>query len=165
MSESNKENILRVVRGSFKKFTMLKQNVRNDTIYDLMQFNILDRAKINMHLAKCKWKERSGYDMEITTEEIIPLQSKKPRLLPKELSEVINLMTAKCPKCTKAWCNPTHMASAHSISIPSYKEIIAEVEKRITVIQKSKWERKRALQYLGSFITPYIDDIKKHLND
>ena len=55
---TNKEKVQQTLRYTFKKFTLLKKNISNDIINDLMQFDIDERAKYNMQVTKQKWEKR-----------------------------------------------------------------------------------------------------------
>ena len=58
ISRCNKAKVELVLRYSFKKFTLLKKNVSNEIVQDLLQFDIEERSADNVEVAKQKWEAR-----------------------------------------------------------------------------------------------------------
>ncbi len=129
-SVSNRSKVERALRVTFKKFTQLKNNIKDKIVNDLMKFDINARAEMNLNLAREKWESR--------------VQNRKVRhpnirerwkrtimilLIPREVQEILNLMTALCPKCPQKVCSPEHLKASHQLWLPTYKEIMPEVEK------------------------------------
>lgn len=165
-SHINKEMVDRALRMTFKKFTMLKKNVSTAIIDDLMRFNINNRADRNMEATKTKWETRMGQLMYVRAPESQQEQFKEektPRLLPKELQEVLNLSTALCPRCSGEVCSHSHMKEEHCIIIPEYKSMILEIERRTKDAKDAKLKRHFGLEHVASFLTIHIDALKKHL--
>jgi hypothetical protein len=55
------------------------------------------------------------------------------------------------------------MLEAHNIVVPQYEDIIEEIERRTGQTKEYKLSRQHALDHVGSFLTIYIDILKKHL--
>ena len=86
------------------------------------------------------------------------------RILPAELQEYLNMMTAKCPKCPGEICKDYHLEEKHNIMIPNYGTVMREIETRTEEAKIQRLSRKDALQHVGSFIKPYIVTLHEHLN-
>jgi hypothetical protein len=168
-SKTNKKNVIVALRQTFKNFTLIKKNMNNSIIDDLMQFNIEDRAKINMISTKIKWQKRLGKQIYPDVDPAILEQleekekKRKRRVLPIELQKLINLCVAKCPICRKR-CNQEHMKRIHNISIPNYDELIDMIEKRSEEAKRFKYSRKQTLKHVGDFINIYINSMKNFLS-
>lgn len=164
-SPSNKEMVRRALRQTFKKFAMLKKNIKSEIIEDLMRFDIDDRANRNMTSTKRKWAYRTGEDIQES--DVEEPEERKYRILPKELQELLNLMTAQCPKCVKGTytvCNVNHMRETHQIILPTYGHIIEEIERRSEAAKAQGLSRRSALEHVSSFLTVHIVRMKKHLD-
>jgi hypothetical protein len=163
-SPTNKEKVLQSIRMSFKRFLLLKKNIKNEFVTDLCNFNFEERATYNMIITKRKWEDRVGKKLYV--EEEMPEQ-KPPqhrRILPIELQEYLNLMTAKCPQCLGQICKEKHMREQHNINIPTYETVIREIERRTDDSRINKLSRKESLEHIGSFIKLHIDTLILHLN-
>ena len=163
-SKSGSALIKRSLRMTFKKFLMLKKNVKNEIVEDLMQFDIMERSNINMYNIKKKWEQRVGKQLYIPEDAPPKPPQKKQRILPKELQEILNLMTAKCPGCKEEVCKPYHLEDAHKIIVPDYPQIIEEIERRTKEAKDYHLSRAEAVEHTGSFLSVYIESIKKHLD-
>ena len=165
-SATNKEKVQIALRGTFKKFTLLKKNVSTDVINDIMNFDIDERAIHNMEITKTKWEKRVGKKLYIRSEtdhQETHEKVKTPRILPKELVDILNIMTACCPSCNGEVCKPVHMLNAHQIFIPTYKQIMSEIERRTQDCINYKLSREESLEHVSSFINVYIHIISQHL--
>ena len=167
-SITNKDKVLLLLRKTFRKFTLIGKNVENAILDDLMGFNLEDRADWNTIQAKKRWEKRLGkklYPAE-NEEEVMKLKErimkKTHRLLPHQLQEFLNLQTSKCPLCP-LFCSKVHLEE-HGIEIPSYDEIIRDVENKTLEAKKEKLSRNKTLDRLGKFIEIYNEKIKGHLN-
>ena len=167
---TNKEKVQQTLRYTFKKFTLLKKNISNDIINDLMQFDIDERAKYNMQVTKQKWEKRINgqqYVEESSTNAVrdeTQETQRKIRVLPKELQTILNLQLAKCSKCPPTQiCSKKHLEEHHQILIPAYKELITNIEEKTKEAKANKLSRKRTLDYVGRFITIYINRITQFL--
>jgi hypothetical protein len=171
-SQSNKEKVEVAIRETFRNFTLLKKNTKKEILHDLMQFDIEERAALNVIVAKRKWETRMGkqlYVKEVSpnTEEELRLKNsnKKKRILPGELRLLLNLTRAKCPKCkSDTMCSKQHMEDQHQIDIPTYEELIDMVEKKTEEAKSRKLSRGKTLDYIGSFIKIYIDRMTQFLD-
>lgn len=60
---TNREQVNIALRDTFRKFTLLKK-IKNEVLHDLMQFDINERAALNMVVTKRKWKRKELYEKE-----------------------------------------------------------------------------------------------------
>lgn len=162
-SQSSKNQVLLALKGSFKKLIMLKKNTKDEYIEDLMPFNLEYRANTNMVVTKKKWETRVGKQF-YSTEDVPDRLEMKRRILPTELSEILNLMTARCPLCPKNTCKPSHLREMHNLIIPDYNSIMNEIERRTVDSKESRLSHRTSLEHVGSFLKLYIDRIKAFLN-
>jgi len=99
-------------------------------------------------------------------EELLKLKErimrKTPRLLPLQLQEFLNLQTSKCPVCPE-FCSKSHL-EGHGLKVPSYKEVMREIDNKTLEAKKSKLPRNKSLEELGKFVDIYSNRIKDHLN-
>jgi hypothetical protein len=171
-SHCNREKIEIALRETFRNFTLLKKNIKKEVLHDLMQFDIEDRASLNMLVANRKWENRMGKKLYVeavspyTEEELrMKLANRKRRILPKELRELLNLLIAECPKCRKnIRCSKQHMEDEHQILIPAYGELIEAVEEKTEEAKARRLSRGETLEDIGSFIRIYIDRMKRFLD-
>ncbi len=181
-SKTNQNRVENLLRYTFRKFTILKKNVPRKIIDDLMQFNIEGRAHHNLKVAREKWEERSKKQMNLDFLErsnCTANQECEERILPRELRILINLQTAKCPNCTNSnyrICSQNHLAEEHGISIPSYENLITEIELRTKrVLERRKKEKRREnykikttrseeISYISSFLIDHIEKLQVFLS-
>jgi len=169
-SKTQQAKVECLLRGTFKKLTLLKKNVSNEIIGDLMQFELENRCKLNLINAQEKWEARVKKKMytENDSKFIQALKDRNrkrsPRILPRQLQELLNITTAKCPMCRGRVCSAEHMEIIHNIKIPEYAEMIAEVEERTKMAKSLKYTRKEALGYIGEFFSPFLNSMHEFLN-
>ena len=162
--KANKEQVQQVLRHTFRRFTLLKKNISNEVIHDLMQFDINERANQNMAATKHKWEVRMGRELYVKDEPILST-SKTRRILAKELQQILNLLAAKCPVCQQSRsCSKEHMEHTHQILIPTYKEMIETIERKTGEAKDNKLSRKHTMEYIGNFIKIYIDRMNQFLS-
>ena len=83
---------------------------------------------------------------------------------PKNYKTILNLQLAKCSKCSPTQiCSKKHLEEHHQILIPAYKELITNIEEKTKEAKANKLSRKRTLDYVGRFITIYINRITQFL--
>ena len=164
-SKSNKGKIELAVRFRFKKFMLLKKDTNNDIIHDLIQFNIEERSATNTETAKQKWEAglaRTYYTAELTVDPSERPRERKRRLIPKELQQILNLMTAKYTKCEGTrTCSKQHLEQQHQIIVPTYTGLIKSIETKIEEDENSRLSKVRTAKHVGSFIGIYIERIRQ----
>ena len=166
-SKTNKGKIELALIFTFKKFMLLKKNTNNDIIHDLMQFNVEERSATDTEIAKQKWEAglaRTYYTAELRVDPSERPQERKRRFLPKELQQILNLMTAKCTKCEGTrFCSKQHLELQHQIIVPTYMELIKSIETKTEEAKNSRLSKARAVEHVGSFIRIYIERIRQLL--
>ncbi len=168
---TNRKQIEITLRDTFRQFTMVKK-VKNEILHDLIQFDIEERAALNVIVAKRKWETRLGRkiyveEVNTNTEEELRMKNsqRKKRILPKELRLLLNLMVAKCPKCERnVRCSKEHMETHHQVLIPPYEELIETVERKTGVAREKKLSRRQTVKHVSNFINIYIDRMNHFLN-
>ncbi len=59
--KTNKEKIHRLIRKTFRKFTLIKKNVSNKVIFKLMDFDFEERVHKVMQITRTKWDARKNH--------------------------------------------------------------------------------------------------------
>ena len=129
-----------------------------------MDFNICERANQVIEEAKKKWERRIGRKIyvEIPGDKVERLE-RRPRLLPKEFQELLNIQLARCPKC-RIPCSSSHMSEVHQIYIPCYEDIIKEIEDRFEETKRRKLSRNSSIHYIKNFVSIYLNRMKSFLD-
>jgi len=163
-----KDKVEAALRHTFRRFTLLKRNVKNEILHDLMQFDIDERAQHNLKVARIKWDRRLGVPKEQKINNVeSTILSQRKRILPRLLRELINLHAAKCPHCTGTHyvrCSREHMKDEHQINIPCYEDIMYEIEARTIDTIDRKLPRKEGLEYVGSFLKEHVVKLSSFLS-
>ena len=126
-SKSNKKLILGTIRTTFRKMTLISTRVENAVIEKFMNYDFIGRCNESVRKAKQKWEQRMGRSVQ--DHQIgIPNQGrgteeKTKNLMPKELVEYTNLLTAKCTKCPQTIIRTTHLEQKHNIKVPNAIEL------------------------------------------
>ena len=127
ISESNQKGLLRTMRMSFKRMTLLASRVENEIIEKFIDYDFVGRCSDAVAKALRKWEQRTGQislsDEKADKRESSIGERKKKNLMPKELVEYANLLTAKCTKCPGKIMRVSHLSKDHSIIIPDVREL------------------------------------------
>ena len=131
-----------------------------------MQFDIDERAKHNMQVTKQKWEtriNRQQYVEESSANADGDELKERLEYSPKNYkqSSIYNSQCSKCPPTQI--CSKKHLEEHHQILIPAYKELITTIEEKTKEAKANKLSRKRTLDYVGRFITIYINRITQFL--
>jgi len=161
--KSNKEKILRLIRKTFKAFTLLKKNVDNSTVETLMGYDYEKRAEIIHKTARLKWEARKTRDFSQLPEKLeeIELLAKGERktsgkvLYPKEVQELFNLKTAICPRCGVP-CSSEHMFKIHQTYIPDNYTVLDQCKVISEDGFESKLSRKSIFGNVLRYVEPFI---------
>jgi len=156
---SNRERVLGLLRGTFKKFTLLCRNVKNSTTDLLMDFDFEKRASQVAELCRSKWRSRKLCEVPI-----LPYQGCSVRkhsvAWPKELQILLNLKSAMCPGCNTP-CGEYHMLS-HNTFIPSDTFLISKI---ISISKENHREgRNFVLKSTNEYLKPFINILRMHRN-
>ena len=176
-SKTNLEAVLCAVRNTFRRMTLLKKNVEIGTINTFIRYDFLEKSTEAVEKARAKWRYRTNR-RKLTLEEEIRMEEeektrsmktikKEKNLMPKELVEYTNLLTAKCTKCKGGIIRTSHLLSKHAIDVPEPSELWTILQKM--VIQKwvrtSRNERKQVIlrketiALRAEFIQNYIETV------
>ena len=154
-AESNKQKTLRLLRKTFKDFTLLKKNVDNVSLDKLMDYDFEQRASESQIIATIKWEARKNHSVPRINPEFKKRKRKndmgKKVLYPKEIQEYLNIKTAKCPACNIP-CSSMHMLEAHNVYTPTNESILNEC---VTLSNAGFKSRKTRGNILGD-IADYI---------
>ena len=165
-SESNKLSLIRVARMSFKKMTLLAQNVRNRIIEKFSGKDFITQAKISVEKAKANWARRSKKLNHPYTGKN-SMESRQKNLMPKELVNYTNLLTAKCKLCEGKIANVTHLHDNHQISLPEpedlwddLNEVLVNRENNKGFQEKTQVDRKETIKRRALIVQSYITQIQ-----
>ena len=167
--ESNRERVTRLLRKSFKSFTLLGKNVDNKTVEGLMSLDFNERAIGLQRVARAKWEARKSRTFGCVLEEERKSCSesegsgKSPRVLyPKEIQVFFNLKTALCPKCGVP-CSSRHLLDVHRIYVPDNMAVLERCRLMSTEGFEQKLGRKDILENIINYIEPFSVYIKKFI--
>ena len=152
------------VRQTFKKFCLFKKNIDNETIEQLMDYNLHERAGKVVQTTDIKWNARLQHKAPNPNE----YPKEKPekntiKWLPKELVEFINIKTALCKDCNTP-CNSDHLAEAHNTQVPTNNEILEIIRKKSEEIKDQRGLKKsETLKLIGECIKPHIELVRTFL--
>ena len=146
---SDKDVVLRSIRKTYKKFTMLKKNVSNGVINTLMNFDFKNRVRNVLMPTKCKWEARKSHT--------IPTY---PQRLPSPthpFDQLLNLSTALCPRClSKVACSSSHMVNQHNVYIIDHDMIFKKIQGfRSCVMENGRGRSKKVLNLGGDYLSFY----------
>jgi len=166
-AKSNQEKANRVMKYTFKRFTLLTKNTPDRIIYLLARFNLQDRAKYVCNRDENKWKDRLSLDKH-QEPEVIASFPKFNAIFPKELQTFINLSRSLCKTHKFAILNPSHLCSHHGIEMPSYEDIIWNLESMVvykTILKgdKSKHvvDKTSSLSVARSYLNKLINGLRQ----
>ena len=133
-SRSNKLNLERLLRSSFKNFTGLGKTVDTKLIEDLMGYNLYKRSQHMHYISEKKWESRlkgekynpiEDHNKELACPTKI---TNKCKYFSKLMIKYINIQTALCPKCKEInilkRCTSDHLSTTHNIKTDSIYTII-----------------------------------------
>ena len=154
------------VRWSFKKFCLLKRNIDNKTIEELMDFNFNERVTQVVRTTKIKWELRIQGKIPVKEDfPKYPANIKKQVWYPMEFAELLNIKTALCKEC-KVPCNSNHLLQHHNIQVPENQELMQIMKEKSEELNKDKGKQKRELlRELGNLMKREIDKITPLLQD
>jgi len=163
---SNRNEVFRIMRKSFKGFTLLKRNIDDITVETMMNYDFEQRAIDVQNIARIKWEARKRHstpDFKFTTKKTSVRDTKKDGKVfyPKEIQEFLNLLTA--PIC-KIRCSARHMLEFHNIFTPTHEATLSKCKEFTNEGTKLKLGRKEIMMSITRYIKPFIDCIKLFLN-
>ena len=122
---SNKEALMLTLRVTFRKLTMLTRNVGVEIINKFIGYDFVKESMRAIEVAKYKWINKDPDFQEIRwiefkdkMKDLEAQEEKKKNLMPKELVEYTNLLTAKCTKCKEMISKASHLLNVHNIEVP-----------------------------------------------
>jgi hypothetical protein len=180
-SVSNKEALLCTARNTFRRMTLLAKNVEVDTINKFMRYDFIQHSSDAVRKARRKWnirvkRENLSLEEEIKFEEEEKKEGKSKKkeknLMPKELVDFTNLLTAKCTKCKGKIARASHFLNDHGLDIPEpivmwtkLEEMTIHRIRRIRGKKKKLVNRKETIKKRGSYVQNYINQIVNLLSD
>lgn len=176
-SRSNKRNLLNLVRSTFRKMTLLSNRVEIAIIDKFMGYDIEEHCKNAVKKAKDKWERRMGRstpDCEgIEKEHNNHIRKEKgiKNLMPKELIDYANILTAKCTKCENTIARISHLRAVHNLVIPDVIELWDQL-KNVNIKEKkfrngvaiAVINRKKTIAKRTEIAKKYYDSITELLN-
>jgi len=172
-SKSNKESLLCVTRTTFRRMTLLSKRVENKIIEKFINYDFLENCRKAARTAKSKWEKRAGKETDEENKESNHTKPKSKNMMPKELVEYANLLTARCPNCPGKMIRTQHLKQNHNIYIPEATELwdeLSKLEKNQVRYNKNKGEwktricRKETIQQRAEVVKYYLEKIKAFLN-
>jgi len=172
-SRSNQEALLRIVRTTFRRMTLLSNKVENTTIEKFLNYDFIENCRKAVAIAREKWRIRTGKNQSDKSKEEIQVKPKKRNMMPKELVRYTNLLTAKCNQCPGKIIRVQHLKQSHDLDVPDAVELWEELAK-IEQVQhkyderKGKWItkvlRKETIEKRAEVVRNYIEKIHNMLN-
>jgi hypothetical protein len=157
--KTNREKIENLIRKTFRKFTLLKNNIKKSTIHSLMRFDFERRVREVSQLARIKWEARKEHKVPIYPRRE-PEEREGKRYYPAELQVILNMKSALCPFC-KVPCNSSHMINEHQIYIPCDEDLLENIA---IICESTEETRKEKMNRIREIINPYIRALSNHLN-
>jgi len=164
---SDKDAVLRSIRKTYKKFTMLKKNVSNGVINTLMNFDFKNRVRNVLMPTKCKWEARKSHTIPTYPQRLpSPTHPFAGTIFPRALRQLLNLSTALCPRCpSKVACSSSHMLNQHNVYIPDHDVIFKKIQGFGTCVTgNGRGRRKKVLNLGEDYVRPFINYLQMHLN-
>ena len=157
-AKTNKFRAERLLKYSFKRFTLLAKSIPDQIIYHLSGYSLANRALIINSRDEFKLGRRMGKDSSYPSLETTMVKCNA--ILPKEFSTLINLTRSLCRTHPNSVLNPDHIRRCHEIQFPSYEVLLSKMEAMVvykTTISGGK--PKRQLDRLAS-----LKATKKYVN-
>lgn len=153
-------NIERAIKGSFKKFMLLPRSVRDEIVFELMDYDYKKRAEWNWKISEYKWKLRVGKPGDITERPVFSESTLLQELIPGNFSTLINLDTRECPKCKGVRLSHQHRLS-HSIISLEWREVRKNCNENTSDMKMKKHNRYLILEANKRIIDNLLEEIKK----
>ena len=164
---SEQERVQTLARKTFKKFKLIKKNLKNKTVERLMDFGFAHRVQQVTASTKLKWQARRRNEIAQTPRTAKLTDSPVPKakaVYPSELQTFLNLTLALCPKCTlNTPCSPTHMLQTHSTYIPEHDIVLDKLQDITEKSRQLYYSRRRTLKEGSEFLKPFINCLHHHL--
>lgn len=167
-NHTNPEKVRRLIRKTFKDFTLLPKNTEDKIIEKLSQYNIDHRAANTVEKNTIKWESRKKRE-EPNYQEMLSTRPQETENgpLPKELQEYISIQTALCPACLqlgkKAVVRPSHLLT-HNLEAPSPLDLIEEMTGIKVKKKNGNLSRIKTLRARRNLILPHLSTLKDFLN-
>lgn len=160
---------------SFRKMTLLANNVEKDTINKFLGYNFEEHCMEAVANAKEKWEKRLKREPIVikVTKEVLQQErsSVQRRYMPRELAEYTNMLTAICPMCPGKVARACHLNTIHNKNVPSPSELwdlLKQFEVKQTKITRrgvtEKVNRRKTTNLRGNIVGNYITEIKSVLD-
>ena len=156
-SKSQKQNLDRLWRSTFKEFMMISKRTGNDMVDEMIAVNLEEIATNVVEGCKNQWAQRKKGE-EVDTK---PKVERNPNLLkgvPNSWSQLINTQFTPCPKCnTKGIiCSSLHMKYNHGIDLKPIYEIWKEDICSIT--EQQNMSRSELGEEISEIINKYLKE-------
>lgn len=152
-------NIERAMKGSFKKFMLLQKSVKDEIIFEFMDYNYKQRDW-NWKISEYKWKLRMGKPGTITDKPVFSESTLLQDLIPGDFSILINLDTRECPKCKGSRLNHKHRLS-HGIISMEWREIREKCSENTSNMKLKGASRRLILEENKKIIVRLLEEVKK----
>jgi hypothetical protein len=161
-SESQKENLRRLWRRTFKQFLMIKKRTNTILVQEMTGSDLEAAAKNVVNECKKQWEQRKERTI-VSTKRRLRKKTNLLRGVPKSWCRLLNTQVTACPKCRgpKRICTSWHMKYAHGIEIKHIKKIWKEDICKITRLNKKKMPRKRIQEVLEPILQKHLDVFEK----
>ena len=176
---TNRVKVEKLLRRSFKIFTGLGNNVKNQLIDELMGYNPQERSEYMKYVSEKKWESRckgEKYSPKCDPNKKMAIPQNKPnkcKYFSKQMIKYINLQTAICPKCKetnpKQICTREHLETVHHVKIDSVESILDQlnqtskkevINKKDQKVKKCK-NRNEMIQNFKDILDPNYKKIKQ----
>ena len=167
-TNSNLANLQRLLRNTFRSFTLLSKSTSIEDMNFLMGYDIIKRERFIRYVSAQKWNFRVKgeiYDSKSDkyASQLLPTDPVVTKYLPKEAALYSNLLCAVCPKCKGLRMSASHLWLTHGLKIESLKEITLRVRSHLDK-QIPKIARSKRVAYAAEIYEKGINRLKAFMN-
>ena len=162
-SETQKENLERTWRGTFKQFMMLNKAAPTELINKMINCDLRQLASNLVEECKIQWEDRKNFQALKPKKKL----QKKINLLrgvSNKWCEIINFQSRLCLKCTasKEICTSLHLKNKHGIHIKDVLKIWEEDICPLTskICESKKVPRGIIMDEVVEALEPYIIEMQ-----
>ena len=161
-SKTQKENVQRLWRKTFKQFLMISKRINTKLILEMAGSDIEKTAENLVSECKKQWENRKrGEDVAKKTK--LRKQVNLLRAVPNTWCKLLNTQVAPCPKCKKPDIigSPWHMKTSHGIELKDVQDIWKEDICEVTKLDKTKITRNRIRKKITPILQTHLDLLER----
>lgn len=124
-SSAQKQNLMRVWKGTFKQFMMIRKCVPDDLVYQMINCDLEEIAQMLVDECKIQWEQRKRFE-EVEPKRRLKKRSNLMRCVPNQWCEIVNFQSSLCTNCADQVSSSEHLKRYHGITIKDVKDIWRE---------------------------------------